>query len=286
MGVNRYQAMSAFIKCIRLRRATEAASWLMTLQGLNVYLPQINRRIAMCAAEDGLHPGVMEKVSRLVHKDTCKSMGIVNTMAEILRIRNTPNWYATKTGRAFIWEWRKQHQAQTFKGKLFSFLLPNLEAAIVAQDVERAFSFMYPLCGSEGFTPGALREMFSKHVKPGTTTFRKLKVYYDIGGTIGGDENYPGQIVYELCTGIDLSDGADCPVIYRTDVEPILKKVKPQTQCPSYWLDGVHVYGKDKRFGGIHESMWGMCQAFVKFGRVHPDDEWPEEFWLATPIKE
>jgi len=54
---------------------------------------------------------------------------------------------------------------------------------------------------------------------------------------------------------------------------------------PSYYLDGIHTKGKDRRFTGMPASMYGMCRAYKKFGRLHPDDQWPSDFWWKIEDK-
>jgi hypothetical protein len=43
--------------------------------------------------------------------------------------------------------------------------------------------------------------------------------------------------------------------------------------------DGIHCYGSDRRFAGTVENMMGVCCAFAKYGRVHPEDPHPPEFF-------
>lgn len=95
------------------------------------------------------------------------------------------------------------------------------------------------------------------------------------------DSNHLAQAHFRMFEGT-LGEQAN-PRVTTTEVRRLLNKAEKQWEnpqpVPSYYLDGIHTKGKDRRFAGMPVCMWGMCRAFKKFGRLHPDDQWPAEFW-------
>lgn len=274
------QLMSAFIKAIRLRKTTEAICWFLGLQKqTNTF--HICRRIALAAAEDNLNPGVMERATGLIAPGAKPKT--INMAAEIVRVCKTPNWYASPEGVHYISRFRLAHESKKLVNFPLEASLDAIREGVEGSDVDKAFEGMYPLGGKmQSVNDARTIVTFLRSFKPNRHTLRKLSVYSSNISTIWKDENYLGQIVYELATGVNLG-GDPMPIITRGEVSKTLQSAYTLSygKVPDHYLDGIHVGGKDTRFAGTHESMFGMCKAFEKFGRLHEDDTWPTSFWTV-----
>jgi len=97
---------------------------------------------------------------------------------------------------------------------------------------------------------------------------------------INYDFNFTGQAVHRFFEPL----GEQGPVkVMKSEATNLLEKAKKAWEDPkpikSHYCDGIHTSGSDRRFAGILPAMWGCCKAYKKFGRLHPDDVWPGDFW-------
>src|SRR5262249_30438446 len=98
-------AISAFIKSVRLRRPEDAITWLVDLWRRPSTKPRVQRRVLICSGEDNLSVGVIERASDWYNGSRRRDLDAAAT--EVLRICQTKNWWAQKDGYEYLLAWRR-----------------------------------------------------------------------------------------------------------------------------------------------------------------------------------
>jgi len=280
-------AMSALIKATRLRFKDEAIYWLYYLW---TQFPdqqsrfRLNRRILIMCAEDNISIPTMNRVGGWFTQSYKVGSTILSAAVETMRIMSSPNWYEQEDGRDFIRAWKGEYKNSTHHKTLeFPAMLKELREAVEEMDIVRCLGLISHTHKTRGFDArGLAREIHSMAIQTANLEARlTVGVFADHANALYYDTNYTGQALYRLCRGqlgLQVS-----PKVDRAAVANYLKLAKEDWKdpkpIPSYYLDGIHTSGSDRRFAGSSRSMGAACNAFEHFGRLHPDDDWKADFW-------
>lgn len=276
--------LSGFIKSIRLRRTEDAVLWFISLWRSGVtHRERVQRRLLICAAEDNLNVEVMRRLSDW-YSNSVARCDLKAAVREILRITDTPNWYATEQGRRYIREWFEAELTKNpHLGKPPDCLLRVIERAVHEKALLSAmhgFNAYYRhresnhlklaqlLCRlaikTDNQPASALAELFEENVRHlwNDTNFSGQTLAVLVGGPIGAsmDREVPEDEVVQLIA------------------QALTRLVEPMT-VPEWCLDGIHTGGRDPRFAGTIRQMNAMCRAYEYYGRLDPADEFLPEFY-------
>lgn len=284
---NPWEAISAFIKSVRLRRAEDAILWLTCLWMTPKERNRIQQRVLYEAAEDGLSTSVIEKVCDWFGSPQRKSLEAA--AAEVLRICSTANWWGQADGREYIYAWRRAElNAPDFKKVSMDGLYDIMRSAIENKELTRGLAAFNAVYGRrKELKPKALAELLLSWSAAygGEQAQRLARAYAQHASTFYLDGNVSAQSYYAMIHG-EFGEQVS-PEISAEVVERILDQAMEQLRAgipiPSFALDGVHTRGGgDRRFAGIVRYMSGCCRAYEHFGRLSPEDDWLPEF-LSLP---
>lgn len=280
--ISPWEAISAFIKSIRLRYPAEALLWLVYLWQHPKERSRLQRRILLCSGEDNLSVEVIEKVAAWHAGPRRTSLDAAAT--EVLRICGTANWWAQPDGREYIYAWRRTEKlAREYKGIETPVLIKAMESAIQTKQLTHGLAAFNALYARKGFnSAGFAGHLLDWAAKYGGDQAKRLAgVYSQHNATIWLDGNISGQAYYALIHG-NFGEQSD-PEVSPDEVSAMLSQAAKSLQggvaVPSWTLDGVHTRsGSDKRFAGVIKSMCGCCRAYEHFGRLSPEDVWLPSF--------
>lgn len=281
--VNNYEAMSAFIKTIRLRHTDDAITWLRYLWFQPGLKSKVQKRILMSSGEDNMSVHVMDAVSDW-HGNLNTRKSLESAAIEVARLCATDNWYAQPDGRLYMFAWEKAEvDPRMGLPKLYKNLLGFFTDAILDRnelDAMKAFNRLY---ADRTFKPrdfantliDIARESDSQHAH------RLVELYAKNAGTLWLDGNISGQAVFALLNG-DFAHQTS-PVIDESQVMQLLadskRRIADGLVIPAFARDGIHTrQGSDRRFAGTVKQMAACCRAYEYYGRLSPDDEWLEQF--------
>jgi SWIM zinc finger len=231
------EALSAFIKSIRLRRPGDAITWLLYLWRIPQYQARVQRRILIAAAEDNLSLGVMERVAAWY--GSIARLNLQDAAREVYRICATPNWWAQPDGHAYIFAWEEAERAPSIETT--QFLPEKLVRYTAARDVTGALKAFSALYGAGQADPRQMPElMLYLAARSGSEQANRLATVYALHArAFGVDANLTGQVIYACLTN-RFADQAVPEV--REDVETALQaaqlRLEGSLQVESWALAG------------------------------------------------
>lgn len=273
-------AMSAMIKAVRLRKPEDAVYWLLYMIEQDVPKYKLLRRMVLMPAEDGVSVPVMEKAvgayyACLKGEDTLFSMA-----TEIVRVCRTDNWWKDEWGQRYIRGWYESScspMSEPVKGFGKLDELSKSEnpvkavrayMSMVESGIDRKQMLLWLKDKAGGWDRQASRRLAS-------LALSSIKM-------IGSDDNHIGQALWSLYEDRPIRP-EDTPKVTRGDViqliESQVERWKSPESIPSYYLDGVHTIGSDRRFAGILVQMSRCIKAYEKWGRLDPADKWNSEIY-------
>jgi len=275
-------AISAFIKSVRLRRIDDAVLWMAYLWQFPKERQRIKVRVLFESGEDNLSLNVIESISEWYGSSRRNSLEAAAT--EIIRLCGTRNWWAQPDGRQYIYAWRRSEIAPpNFKRLGLGELFGVMHGAIVERDMTTGLAAFNALYGRRDFQPrvlaSRLRDWSETH---GCQQARRLaQVYERHVSSFWLDGNISGQTYFALIHG-EFGE-QDRPEVEDEQVGEALfrasERLKAGIAIPSHALDGVHTQrGSDRRFAGVVKFMSGSCRAYEHYGRLSPDDDWLPSF--------
>jgi len=274
-------AMSALIKSIRLRFTEDAIYWLHYLNTFPDQHYRICRRILLATGEDNLSIPVMHHASKFL--SGCKNATLHDMATEVVRICKTKNWWEQDDGHQYIKFWRiVTSLPDPFKGCWFQDIRGELAEALAEENRIRSALALIRLKKFKHYNPKEFADWFTRQAEQldSQEAVETLQVMLENPRAFKFDDNHLAQAHFRIFAGT-LGEQDD-PEIDPEEVQEFIDlaeaRWKAPQPVPSFYLDGVHTSGKDKRFMGIPASMYGMCLAYKKFGRLHPDDVWPPDF--------
>ncbi len=300
------QAMSALVKCIRLRKFDQSIYW-----AGHVFFCFPNdryrllRRMVIIAAEDNNHLGIQEKMVQFLGKQSKKAQ-IDNCFpaiaALIYLIHNRPNWWQDPDGQLFIGHWALTDTVPTIDTSLEDLMEIVNEAALAnillregEQDFTHADVMVTVMRHYNGYLGTAAKNDQQKGAKLAlanalyTHCTGSSHPYVNAGqipasvhgsnaAALSGDENYLGQALYRACA-MPLGDQHEDAM--EIDGETINETVEAQLTLlantpekpPAWSQDGIHCKGDDKRFAGMLSSMLACINVFNKDQALELNEE-------------
>ena len=286
------QALSAVVKCIRLRNVDEGAYWLNYCWGFREKLSgsqyRTVRRLLIGSAEDGHSVAVIEKVADNFSALLAKDVEFSKVLAELVRICKVPNWWHPSTGGDdYVYSGMVASRRNLYDTRPYSMnhCLSEMGKSIDNQDKIAALFWMNKADGAgkgaslliaqQLHDIGSARNHLPSIRLTQNAHIRHAKPLHD-------DNNFIGMAAWLLA-------GGDSPVIEhiepvtRGEVRQLLDKVnatKPYV-IPEYCCDGVHCAGNDTRYMGMFDRMYAVCNQFNHYQRVDPNDPWLEDEFYA-----
>jgi hypothetical protein len=268
------EALSAFIKSIRLRRFHDAITWLLYLWRIPQYQNRVRRRILIAAAEDNLSLGVIERVAAWYGSSA--RLNLQDAAREVCRICATPNWWAQPDGHAYIFAWEDAERAPSIETT--QFLPEQLVRRTAARDVTGALKTFLTLYEAGQADPRQMPElMLYLASRSGSEQANRLATVYALHAkAFGMDANLTGQVIYACLTNRFADQAAPEA---KEDVETALQaaqlRLEGRLQVENWALDGIHTgRRRDSRYAGVIHMMAGCCRAFQHYGRLDPRDRW------------
>lgn len=275
------EALSAFIKAIRLRRSEDAVTWLLYLWRLPQYKGRAQRRLFIAASEDNLSVGVIRKVSAWYN--SIERVRFDSAATEVARICATPNWWAQPDGHAYVQAWlRAERAVPSLESVPEASLYARIEASAERGDLDGALEAFSGLYARTRVVPYRVAELLSvvAHRTQSLQAKRLAALYQSDIRTIGPDGNLAGQALYAALVGTfgeQVTPEPD-PAEVRRLVGVARQRLSDNSRVPDWALDGVHTGRlRDPRFAGTVRMMAACCRAFEHFGRLSVDDRWPSE---------
>lgn len=281
-------AISAFIKSVRLRYPTESIKWLTYLWQQPKERPRVQRRILLISGEDNISVGVTEMVSDWYGSPSRKSIEAAAT--EVLRIIETKNWYAQPDGREYIYSWRiAELSPPDFSGASLNDLFEIMGKAVKDHDLIRGLAAFNAAYERRDFRAQHLASHLMEWAREsGNQQANRLAhVFSKNASTLWTDGNISGQAYYALIHG-EFGEQRVPEINSETATQLIdqaIEKLQGPIEAPSYARDGIHTKsGSEKRFSGVVRHMAAASRAFEHFGRLDPSDQWLPEFYDAPTI--
>ncbi len=277
------EAISAFIKTVRLRHSGDAVNWFTYLWLQPKQKSRIKRRILLCSGEDNISVGVTEKVSEWFGGPGRKSFEAAAT--EVLRICSTPNWWAQSDGREYIYNWRiAELSSPDFRGITLDALFQIMGSAVNNHDLVRGLSAFNAAYERPDFRSQLLAEHLLRWTgESGNQQARRLaQVFYRHAATLWLDSNISGQAYYSLVHG--KFGEQHVPEIsveaVSQSIQNSIERLQTPIETPAFARDGIHTRsGRDSRFAGVVRHMSAACKAYEHYGRLDPSDEWLRAFY-------
>lgn len=286
------QVMSAMIKCIRLRRTDDAVYW---FTHFNRFWPKerfrLTRRLLICSAEDCIDVPVQVEVASwflgaINQKD--RDIWYKSAVAKIHLICATKNWWEQPTGQQYIAVWK------TIDDLVLPMSVARKEVAMklpLDWDNPQRCLLQHMLLNAsfEDYKArGAYAALLEERARTTENLSARLSasIHRRLAKLLGKDENFTGQALYKLVVG---SLGTNVyPTIkaedIHTSVHKALARLVTPEKTPTWVQDGIHCYGKDKRFAGVLRNMVGCCNAFNKYGRLDPDDAHTDDLFTVEGL--
>ena len=276
------EAVSAFIKAIRLRYPADAVLWLAYMWQRPPDRSRIQRRLLICSGEDNITPGVMERVGAWYRSPARRFLSAA--ALEVLRICDTPNWWGHPDGRAYIEAYRRAELEPLSTRRLNQReLTDSMHAAIREHQLTTGLAAFNALYERRDLRPrdfsNALLEWAEQ--SGSAESKRRARIYADNVSVVWLDSNFSGQAYYALFHGDFGPTEVPEPAFAKAEelVRLAQERLREPIEVPSYAKDGIHTRaGSDSRFAGIVKMMAGCCRAYEHFGRLSPGDAWLPEF--------
>lgn len=275
--------LSAFVKCIRLRRPREAALWLGILwRSGSRNRERVQRRLLVSAAEDCINITVMQQVSAWYN--SAARFDLKSAIKQTLQICQTPNWYETERGRAYIQRWWDvENQQNPYRSKTPDCLLGIIEHAVRKKQATLAMHAFNAFYGHRNSNRLALAQLLSQLAleTDNRSALELVEVFQDNVNTLWNDGNFSGQALIVLIDG-PIGDSTapevqECIVVALTQLALSPQVDKPDV--PTWCLDGIHCSGSDPRFAGTVRQLQAICKAYEHYKRLDPRDVWLPEFY-------
>ncbi len=282
--INNYEALSSFIKEIRLRNTENAITWLSYLWKQPGLKSKMQRRILLSAGEDCMCLDVMDSVFGWYNNlSTRKSLELA--AIEVARICSTPNWYAQPDGRMYMYAWEKSERTP-YMGlpKRYSDLILLFTEAMLERNELEALTAFNRLYADKTFKPKEFAETLIEIAKYSDSqhAHRLVELYANNTGVLWLDGNISGQAVFALLNGdfgIQTSSAIDEHQVMEM-LANAERRINEGLVIPAFSMDGIHTRrGGDPRFAGTVKHMAASCRAYENFGRLSPDDKWLAQFY-------
>lgn len=284
---NYSQALSALVKCIRLRDIHEGAYWLTYCWGFKDKLSgsqfRTVRRLLIGSAEDGHSIAVMERLAENFSSLLSKQVQFESVMAELLRICKVPNWWNPATGGhdyIYCGMLATREILYTTHQHSLEDCLQGLELSIGKQD--KVMVLYWVLVVHETKKGAGLvlaQKLHALALMHNCTPAQRLmqNVYLPHSKGLSSDSNFTCQAAWLLAGGTSPVIDQIEPVT-RGEVRRLIERVNDtQPHPPPEWCcDGVHCAGSDIRYAGMWDRMNAVCNQFNFYGRINPD-EWRED---------
>jgi SWIM zinc finger len=235
------EALSAFIKSIRLRRIGDALVWLLYLWRVPQFQTRIQRRILIAAAEDNLSVGVIESAAGWYH--SIARLDFEDAVREVCRICATANWWAQPTGHAYIFAWLKAEKlADPEPGSDF---LSLLKERVQQRDVLGALKTFGALYASGQLVPKRLADVLQELAfRSGCVQAVRLAELYQANlRPLGMDANVSGQALYAALIGEFGDQGV--PTVDNDKVLELIDEARQRLtgkpEIPNWALDGIQL---------------------------------------------
>jgi hypothetical protein len=286
------QALSALVKCVRLRNVPEAVYWLKYLYEFQDVSwaktkdkrTRTVRRLLILAAEDNFSLGTMKTISTNMPKLLANDCLFISWVAEVVRICKTPNWWAW--GRHFIYSsllasrYNLTHP-QTDR----DYVMQLYHDAVDAQDPIMALAHIRMLNQLKMGTSKQAEFVQSIATEDGASAI--IAIHLDNRSALAGDTNYIQQAAYYSAWG-EGTYGINGAIVYAGECAELIQQAevswKDPHPVPEWCCDGIHCGGNDPRFGGVLACMMGCCLAYEHYGRLDPADPWLPEFYLLDGL--
>lgn len=293
---NYSQALSALVKCIRLRDIHEGAYWLNYCWGFNNRLSgsqfRTVRRLLIGSAEDGHSIAVMEKMSANFPLLLSKQVEFEKVMAEFLRICKAPTWWNSETGghdyiRSGMLATREI--LYTTHKHTFEDCLQGLELSIGKQDKVMALYWVLVVHETKkgaGLVLAQKLHALSLHRNCPAAQRLMQNVYLPHAKSLSTDSNFTGQAAWLLAGGTSPVIEQIEPVT-RGEVRRLIEQVNDAAPHPppEWCCDGIHCAGNDFRFAGMWDRMYAVCNQFNFYGRINPDEWREDEFYSLDGLR-
>lgn len=280
------EALSAFIKSIRLRRTEDAVTWLLYLWRIPQYRGRAQRRLFIASAEDNLSVGVMRRVSGWYN--SIERVKFESSVGELVRVCATPNWWEQPDGRAYIRAWvQAERGAATLEGTSESALYEKVQSDAGFGDVLGALAAFAALYARMRVVPHRIAELLSIVArKSDSLQAKRLAALYQTNiRTVGPDGNLAGQALYAALVGRfgDQATPEPAKDAAQSLAAVARKHLAADPRIPPWALDGVHTGRfRDRRFAGTVQMMAACCRAYERFGRLSVEDLWPPALYEET----
>ena len=281
------QALSGFVKALRIRRIEDAVYWLVYLDAFREprYQFRTARRLLIGSAEDGHSIAVMERVLEQFPKMSRLETDLYYLAAEPARICKVPNWWHPSTGgpdyiyNSLLGERELAYFAGECCGKTMTQLV---ERGIDEQRKTTALAGLLGLSRAKlGGTKQAEFVLQLAKKYHSSLAERLAEIHLQARSALSSDNNF-------LCQAVWIMAGGRSPVVdvlepvAETEVVGLLEQAKRRWTAPepipAWCCDGVHSAGNDVRFMGTLPHMMAVCKAYQHYERVDPEDEWLPEF--------
>jgi len=282
------QALSALVKCIRLRDNNEGAYWLHYCWQFREKLPgsqfKTVLRLLIGSAEDGHSIAVMEKVAEHFPMLLGKHVECEKVMAEFLRICMIPNWWNPATGghdyiRSGLLAWR--HTFYDQQRYSLEHCLNSMAQSIEMQDKVNSL-FWLMKADESGANAGMhiARRLLAIATRQNHHPAQRLiqNIYLQHSRYLSDDGNFIGQAAWLLAGGMSLVID-QLGTVTRGEIRRLIERMNEISPYPppEWCCDGVHCEGNDIRFAGMWDRMYAVCNQFNRYQRVLPSDEWFED---------
>lgn len=283
------RAMSGLIKSQRLRWEAEAVKYAVYLWRIPDQQYRLIRRVMIMSGEDNISLYCMRRTSDW--RQNYKGINLINLCAQVMRLCRTPNWFADDGGQAYIEAFRRGSALKSSKkyaGMNQGEKYKALETAVRTGHLDNAVAAWEAIYASRvdcKLMADTIEALAIELNRP--CALETIRIYRANIKDLSADGNYTGQALIRLFHDVGSPKlQAMEPKIGIDEVKPLIEAAfkfwddpKADHSFPSYFSDGVHTDGEDERFAGTIRAMWGMCRAHTMYGRVHPDDKWPQSFW-------
>lgn len=273
------EALSAFIKSIRLRRPEDAVTWFLFLWRIPQYKGRAQRRVLIASTEDNLSVGVMRRVSAWYN--SIERVKFESAATEVARICATRNWWEQEDGRTYIRSWLEaEREARKLEAMGESALYAKIERDACTGERLGALAAFTGLYGRMRVVPNRIAELLSivGHQSQSLQAKRLAALYQANLRNIGPDGNLAGQALYAALVGRfgdQVTPEPDHEEVRRL-IAAARRNLASSPRVPAWALDGVHTGRRgDPRFAGTVRMMAACCRAYEHFGRLSVDDRWP-----------
>lgn len=286
------QALSAVVKCIRVRNTEEGTYWLKYCWAFRNQMPESQyrtvRRLLIGSAEDGHSIAVMETVAKNLTALLAQDVEFSALVAELIRICKVPNWWHPSTGgHDYIYTGMIAGRRTLYDTNRYNLdhCLLSMEKAIDSQDKIAALFWMNKADESRDDASLAIAHRLLEIgvIRKHSAAIRLTKnIHLLHSKTLHDDNNFIGQAAWLLAGGVSpVIDHIE--TVTKREIQEILDKVNATEPypIPEWCCDGVHCAGNDVRYMGMFSRMFAVCNQFNHYHRVQPDDIWLEDSFYS-----